>query len=197
MNPPPTENDAPGDRPARSTGPVASPGPPPGPDERKQAEASAEASPGATPAAGGPSPPVSPEPKRRAGSPDDPEFLPRSETQPQPSAESSGRPDSNDRRMRPRSPETPAEVPAAPASISLLQRLKRWLDLVLVADVFLVIAAALWFALAVLLHSRGLEAPLRLFQTLWEPLFTPAIGLLMAAALLSGALGWWQRRGQR
>jgi uncharacterized iron-regulated membrane protein len=24
----------------------------------------------------------------------------------------------------------------------------------------------------------------------------PAVGLLMAAALLSGILGWWQRRGQ-
>ncbi len=90
-----------------------------------------------------------------------------------------------------------SDVPTAPAATSLLQRLKAWLDLVLVADVFLVIAAALWFGLAVLLHSRGVEAPLRLFQTLWEPLFTPAIGLLMAAALLSGALGWWQRRGQR
>ncbi len=90
--------------------------------------------------------------------------------------------------------------PAAAAqatSLPLLQRLKGWLDLALVADVFLVIAAALWFALAVVLHSRGVEAPLHLFQLLWEPLFTPAIGLLMAAALLSGALGWWQRRGQR
>jgi hypothetical protein len=90
-----------------------------------------------------------------------------------------------------------ATAQPTPASTSLLQRLKGWLDLVLVADVFLVIAAALWFALAVLLHSRGVEAPLQLFQQLWEPLFTPAIGLLMAAALLSGALGWWQRRGQR
>ena len=93
--------------------------------------------------------------------------------------------------------ERPATAPLTPASTSLLQRLKGWLDLVLVADVFLVIAAALWFALAVLLHSRGVETPLQLFQQLWEPLFTPAIGLLMAAALLSGALGWWQRRGQR
>ena len=93
--------------------------------------------------------------------------------------------------------ERPAIAPPTPASTTLLQRLKGWLDLVLVADVFLVIAAALWFALAVLLHSRGVETPLRLFQQLWEPLFTPAIGLLMAAALLSGALGWWQRRGQR
>lgn len=79
---------------------------------------------------------------------------------------------------------------------SLLERLQQWLDRLLVLDVFLVIGAALWFAAAVLLHARGVEAPLRLFQRLWEPLFTPAIGLLMAAALVSGALGWWRRRGQ-
>jgi len=76
-------------------------------------------------------------------------------------------------------------------------RLKGVLDTLLVIDVFVVITGALWFGLAVLLHSQAIEAPLQLFQRLWEPLFTPAIGLLMAAALLSGALGWWQRRGQR
>lgn len=65
------------------------------------------------------------------------------------------------------------------------------------ADVFLVLAGAVWFLIAVVLHSQGVEAPLQLFQRLWEPLFTPAIGLLMAAAVISGALGWWQRRGQR
>jgi hypothetical protein len=81
--------------------------------------------------------------------------------------------------------------------LPLLQRLKSLLDLLLVVDVFVVIAGALWFALAVVLHSQQIDAPLTLFQRLWEPLFTPAIGVLMAAALLSGALGWWQRRGQR
>ena len=81
------------------------------------------------------------------------------------------------------------------------QRLKGWLDALLVADVFVVIAGALWFGVAVLCHSRGIEAPLALFQRLWEPLFTPAIGLLMGAAILSGVLGWalnwWKRQGQR
>jgi len=78
-----------------------------------------------------------------------------------------------------------------------LQRLKSSLDTLLVIDVFVVIAGALWFGAAVALHSQHVEQPLALFQQLWEPVFTPAIGLLMAAALLSGALGWWQRRGQR
>jgi NhaP-type Na+/H+ or K+/H+ antiporter len=78
-----------------------------------------------------------------------------------------------------------------------LQRLRELLDRLLVIDVFLVIAGALWFGIAVLCHSQGIEAPLNLFQRLWEPLFTPAIGLLMAAAVFSGILSWWQRQGRR
>ena len=88
-----------------------------------------------------------------------------------------------------------AEADAQP--LPLPQRLKGVIDLLLVIDVFLVIVGALWFAVAVVCHSQKIEGPLNLFQRLWEPLFTPAIGLLMAAALISGALGWWQRRGQR
>ncbi len=89
-----------------------------------------------------------------------------------------------------------ASRPSSPAA-GPADRLRSAVDRLLVADVFLVLAGALWFLAAVVLHSQGVEAPLQLFQRLWEPLFTPAIGLLMAAALLSGALGWWQRRGQR
>ena len=84
-----------------------------------------------------------------------------------------------------------------PTPPSLLQQLKGSMDTLLVVDVFVVIAGAIWFAVAVTLHSQHIEAPLELFQRLWEPLFTPAIGLLMGAALLSGVLGWWQRRGPR
>jgi len=85
----------------------------------------------------------------------------------------------------------------ADGSPSPLERMKGALDLVLVADVFLVIAGAVWFVVAVVMHSQKVDQPLELFQRLWDPLFTPAIGLLMAAALISGGLGWWQRRGQR
>jgi hypothetical protein len=92
---------------------------------------------------------------------------------------------------------TPARGDASPEGNGPLQGLRQLIDRLLVADVFVVLAGALWFAVAVVLHSQGVEAPLRGFQGLWEPLFTPAIGVLMAGALLSGALGWWQRRGQR
>ena len=72
--------------------------------------------------------------------------------------------------------------------------LKLWLDRLLVADVFVVIGGALWFLSAVICEARGLHQPLALFQKLWDPLFTPAIGLLMAAALFSGALSWWSNQ---
>lgn len=90
-----------------------------------------------------------------------------------------------------------AEPPAAQEGSGPLGWLKQQLDRLLVLDVFLVIGGALWFALAVVLHGQGIDRPLELFQTLWQPLFTPAISVLMAAALLSGALGWMRRRGQR
>ncbi|MCT0205602.1 hypothetical protein KQ302_10920 [Synechococcus sp. CS-602] len=90
---------------------------------------------------------------------------------------------------------------AEASSLPWLERLKGWIDGLLVLNVFVVMGGALWFAVAVGLHvglhGQKLEAPLILFQKLWEPLFTPAIGLLMAAAVLSGVLGWWQRRGRR
>ena len=84
----------------------------------------------------------------------------------------------------------------SPRGERLLQ-IRQWIDRLLVADVFLVLAGALWFAVAVVLHGWQRDGALLLFQRLWQPLFTPAISLLMAAALISGALGWWQRRGQR
>ena len=74
---------------------------------------------------------------------------------------------------------------------------KRWLDRLLVLDVFLVLGGAVWFAVAVIAGGQGFTAPMQQFQRLWDPLFTPAIGLLMAAALINGLWSWWQRRMQR
>lgn len=74
---------------------------------------------------------------------------------------------------------------------------KAWLDRLLVLDVFLVLAGAVWFAVGIVANSQGIEGPLRLFQQLWDPLFTPAIGVLIASALVSGLTSWWRRRGPR
>lgn len=90
----------------------------------------------------------------------------------------------------------PAAV-AAEAPPPWLARLQGGLDRLLVLDVFLVLAGALWFGLGVIFHLRGSDRVLAVFQRLWLPLFQPALGLLMLAALLSGVVGWWRRRGPR
>ena len=77
------------------------------------------------------------------------------------------------------------------------QTVKTWMDRVLMVNVFVVMAGAFWFMAAVALHSQGVEQPLEHFQELWEPLFMPAVGLLMAAALLNGILQWLLRLKRR
>lgn len=65
-------------------------------------------------------------------------------------------------------------------------RLVRWLNQFLMLDVFLVLLSFFWLAIAVVGRSMGVPLGLDLWYSLWEPVFTPAIGLLMAGALLSG-----------
>jgi uncharacterized membrane protein YcjF (UPF0283 family) len=73
---------------------------------------------------------------------------------------------------------------------------KRWLDRLLMLNVLLVASGAMFFTVAVLAQSQGRDRAMDLFQQLWQPLFTPAISLLIMAALISGIVSWWQRRVQ-
>lgn len=67
-------------------------------------------------------------------------------------------------------------------------RLLSWLNLFLVADVFLVLLSFFWLAIAVIGNSLHIPLGLDLWYRLWNPVFTPAIGILMGGAILSGIL---------
>ena len=73
---------------------------------------------------------------------------------------------------------------------------KRWLDRLLMLNVLVVFLGAGFFGIAVVAQTQGRNQPMDLFQLLWQPLFTPAISLLIMAALISGILSWWRRRVQ-
>ena len=60
-----------------------------------------------------------------------------------------------------------------------------WLDRFLVADVFVVLFAFFWFAIALIGKSSGINLGWDIWYSLWEPVFTPAIGILMLGAILS------------
>lgn len=72
----------------------------------------------------------------------------------------------------------------------------KWLNFVLMLDLFFVLLSFFWFATA--LVGRSLDVPLGfdLWYRLWEPVFTPAIGLLMAGSLTVGAVRWISNRFQ-
>ena len=65
------------------------------------------------------------------------------------------------------------------------EQLTIWLDRFLVADVFVVLFAFFWFAIALIGKSSGINLGWDLWYSLWEPVFTPAIGILMLGAILS------------
>lgn len=68
--------------------------------------------------------------------------------------------------------------------------LLKWINLALVADLFLVLFSFFWLAIAVVGRSAGVPLGLDLWYELWDPVFTPALGILMAGALVSGAISW-------
>ncbi|MBK1989509.1 hypothetical protein A0J48_018545 [Sphaerospermopsis aphanizomenoides BCCUSP55] len=73
-------------------------------------------------------------------------------------------------------------------------KLLNWLNTILVADVFLVILGFGWFAVAVVGDASGINLGLDLWHKLWQPVFNPAIGILMGGALLSGITSWVSKK---
>ncbi|NBD16622.1 MAG: hypothetical protein GVY04_10920 [Cyanobacteria bacterium] len=65
-------------------------------------------------------------------------------------------------------------------------QLLQWLDRVLMFDLFLVLGSFFWFAIALIGHSADIPLGLNLWYQLWEPVFTPALGILMLGAIGNG-----------
>jgi hypothetical protein len=74
------------------------------------------------------------------------------------------------------------------------EKLLQWLNLALMVNLFLVLFSFFWFAIALVGRSAGIPLGLDLWYKLWDPVFTPALGILMAGALISGAIGWINKR---
>lgn len=68
------------------------------------------------------------------------------------------------------------------------EQLLKWLNRLLVADVFLVLFSFFWLMIAVIGEGLKVNLGLSLWYKLWEPVFTPAIGILMGGAILSWAI---------
>lgn len=73
-------------------------------------------------------------------------------------------------------------------------KLLRWLDWVLVADFFLVLFSFLWLAIAVFGRTVSVPLGLNLWYALWQPVISPAIGILIAGTVVNGLAGWISKR---
>lgn len=78
--------------------------------------------------------------------------------------------------------------------MSLRDKLLDGLNWVLVANIFFVFLSFAWFAIATVGRSAHVNLGLDLWYALWTPLFQPALGLLMAGAILSGVASWVKRK---
>lgn len=69
-----------------------------------------------------------------------------------------------------------------------------WLNVALVANFFLVLFAFFWLMVAVAGRAAHIPLGLDIWYKLWQPLFTPAIGILMAGTIISGLGSWIAKR---
>jgi hypothetical protein len=74
------------------------------------------------------------------------------------------------------------------------EKLLNWLNLALMIDLFFVIATFFWFAIAVVGRSAKVPLGLDVWYQLWTPVIQPALGILMAGAILSGVISWVNKR---
>lgn len=77
------------------------------------------------------------------------------------------------------------------------EQILTWLNRFLVANIFFVLFSFFWFVIA--LVGRSLNVPLGfdIWFSLWEPVFTPAIGILMAGAIMVGLINQITKRLNR
>ncbi|MGC1307387.1 MAG: hypothetical protein WA885_09175 [Phormidesmis sp.] len=69
-------------------------------------------------------------------------------------------------------------------------RLLGGLNTLLMVNLFFVLFCFGWFAIALIGRSTHVNLGFDLWYSLWDPLIMPAIGILMAGALVSGISSW-------
>lgn len=74
------------------------------------------------------------------------------------------------------------------------EKFLQWLNTALMVDLFFVLLSFFWFAAAVVGRSAGVPLGLDVWYKLWDPVMQPAIGILMAGALVSGITSWINKR---
>lgn len=73
--------------------------------------------------------------------------------------------------------------------------LRKWLDRVLIFNLFLVILGAIYFLVSIILNIKGIQTPFIVLQKLWKPLIIPIITIMVSSILFSGFMTWLKNKG--
>jgi len=76
---------------------------------------------------------------------------------------------------------------------STLAKLIAVINRILLIDVFLVAIFFLWFIIALVAESLHWHLGLRLWQSLWQPVIQPALGLVMLGAIATGVINRFRK----
>ena len=72
----------------------------------------------------------------------------------------------------------------------MIAKISSLINNLLTFNVFFVILSFLWFLVAVAGKYANIPLGLQVWQSLWEPLFLPAISVLMGGAIVSGTISY-------
>jgi hypothetical protein len=72
----------------------------------------------------------------------------------------------------------------------MIAKISSLINNLLTFNVFFVILSFLWFLVAIVGKYTKIPLGLELWQSLWEPLFLPAISVLMGGAIVSGTISY-------
>ncbi len=72
----------------------------------------------------------------------------------------------------------------------MIAKISSLINNLLTFNVFFVILSFLWFLVAIAGKYANIPLGLQVWQSLWEPLFLPAISVLMGGAIVSGTISY-------
>ncbi|WP_309743605.1 MULTISPECIES: hypothetical protein [unclassified Chamaesiphon] len=72
----------------------------------------------------------------------------------------------------------------------MITKITNLINNILTANVFFVILSFGWFLIAIVGKYTHIPLGMQVWQSLWEPLFLPAISVLMGGAIISGTISY-------
>ena len=73
-------------------------------------------------------------------------------------------------------------------------KLKKFIDNLLLINLFAVIFFAIFFIFAIIMQFNGKFIFINFIQIVWNPLVVPLITILIIGALVNGINSWWRRK---